>query len=190
MLAASVRRACLTMIERQHDRAPPPDRLGIVGLVTLGWLSALAGCPGHLSSDFPLTGTGSGGSGSGGSETGSGGAGGDSGDGGGSGGSPAPCDAPKMVFATSCAAMAGCHTAADFLNLTGDDAATRLIGKPEILSPMCAGMNLVNKTPPADGVLFKLLTGTTCGTQMPLPPAAPLTMEQMNCVRDWITSKL
>jgi hypothetical protein len=180
----------------EHDRDRPllPARPGLIGLVALGCVAALTGCPGHLGAEFPDATAERGGSASGGSETGTGGTGGTGGeasdDGGtGSGGSSAPCNAPKMIFASSCA-MSGCHGAGDFLDLSGNDPSTHLIGKPQVLSPSCAGMDLVNSTPPANGVLFKLLTGNTCGTQMPLPPYAALTMEQVDCVRDWIMSKL
>jgi hypothetical protein len=180
----------------EHDRDRPllPARPGLFGLVALGCVTALTGCPGHLGAEFPDAAAERGGSASGGSETGTGGTdgtGGEATDGGGtgSGGSPAPCDAPKTIFASSCA-MSGCHGATDFLDLSGNDPSTHLIGKPEVLSPSCAGMNLVNATPPADGVLFKLLTGRTCGEQMPLSPYPPLTTGQVDCVRDWIMSKL
>jgi hypothetical protein len=182
------------MNEHDGDRPRLPARPGIIGLAALGCVAALTGCPGHLGADFPDAAAERGGSASGGSESGTGGSSGTGGEGSdagesGSGGSSAPCNAPVMIFASSCA-MSGCHGAGDFLDLSGNDPSAHLIGKPEVLSPSCAGMDLVNSTAPADGVLFKLLTGKTCGEQMPLAPYAALTMGQVNCVRDWIMSKL
>lgn len=152
------------------------------GLVTFVVLAGLTGCPGHLTSDFPAAlpdgdSAGTGGSGNGGAP--------------GTGGMAGPpCDAPTVVFQGSCATTGGCHTSADFLPLAGPDIDKRLIGKKPILSPLCADMNLVEPTAPARGVMFELLTGDTCGPQMPLAPNPPLSPDEIACVTSWINSKL
>ena len=173
------------MRARSRDGRPNPAGIALFGMATVVGLTLLGGCPGHLGPEFPATRdeTGGGGMGSGGSS----GTGGDSGSGG-DGAGPPPCDAPTMVFQTSCAATGGCHTATDSLTLVGSDVEKNVIGVKATQTITCNGMNLVNPAPPADGVLLKVLTGNTCGIEMPIGPA--LMPEQIDCIRGWINSKL
>ena len=171
------------MTSRSRDGRPDPVRVVLFGLATVVGLGALGGCPGHLGPEFPANLEGSGGNASTGGDSGNGG---DTGTG---GAGMMPCDAPTMVFQGSCAAIAGCHTATDTLALVGADIEKALIGKKSIQTGVCDGMNLVNPTPPADGVFFKVLTGTSCGARMPFG-GDPLTQEQMSCITAWINSKL
>jgi len=169
------------MISRFRDGRPDPAGIALFGVATVVGLALLSGCPGHLGPEFPATLDGTGGTpGSGGSS----GSGGNTG----TGGDSVPCDAPAMVFQGSCAATAGCHTATDSLTLVGPGFEENLIGKKSTQTVSCNGMNLVNPTPPADGVLFKVLTGGSCGIQMPIGEA--LMPEQIDCIRSWINSKL
>jgi len=169
------------MSSRFRDGRPAPAGMALLGIATFVGLAVLSGCPGHLGPEFPATRDGTG------STSGSGGSSGSGGDTG-AGGDGVPCDAPAMVFQGSCAATAGCHTATDSLTLVGPDFETNLIGMKSTQTPSCSGMNLVNPTPPADGVLFKVLTGLSCGIQMPI--GDPLKQEQIDCIRSWINSKL
>jgi len=163
------------------SRGPWRPRLSLLFIATAVLVPLLAGCPGHLGPEFPLA--------SAGGTPGGGGVAGTDGTPGLGGATAAACDAPALIFAPTCAKTAGCHSSSDFLDLSGDDVAVRLIGKPETLSPKCADMNLVNTTAPPDGVLFKLLTDTTCGPMMPLG-GAPLSPEQLTCLQAWVASKL
>lgn len=173
------------MSSRSRHGRPAPARGVLLGFATLVGLLALGGCPGHLGSDFPATLDDGGGGNT--SSGGSPGTGGGNGTGGGGGTAP-PCDAPTMVFQGSCAATSGCHTATDSLTLVGSDVEKNLIGTKSTQTITCVGMNLVNPAPPADGVLFKVLTGNTCGITMPIGPA--LMPEQIECIRSWVNSKL
>jgi len=177
------------MTPRFRDGRLDPARVALFGLATLVGLAALGGCPGHLGPEFPATLEGTGGS-AGAGTGGSPGTGGDPGSTGSGGGMVVPpCDAPTMVFQGSCAMTAGCHTATDSLALVGPDVDKSLIGKKSSQTVSCNGMNLVNPTPPADGVLLKVLTGNSCGIQMPIG-GDPLMQEQINCITSWINSKL
>jgi len=165
------------MSARSRDGRPDPAGIALFGLATVVGLTLLGGCPGHLGSEFPATLDGTGGVGSGGSS--------------GTGGDtmvPPPCDAPTVVFQGSCAASGGCHTATDSLTLVGSDVEMNVIGVKATQTVTCNGMNLVNPTPPADGVLLKVLTGKTCGIEMPI--GLPLMPDQIDCIRGWINSKL
>jgi hypothetical protein len=148
-------------------------------------LALLVGCPGTLEGNFPPPGAGSGGSGTGGSGSG--------GSGSGSGGSSAACDAPNMVFKNRCSGSV-CHNnmviAPDLFTAPVENA---LIGKVAVFSIAgCASgsSNLVNPAKPVDGVLLKRLMGTDCGAQMPMAPAAALMPSEIQCVTDWLASKL
>jgi len=181
-------------------RIHPRTTLAVAFSLALASLSVLAGCPGSLEGDFPGPGsmsgsggssTGSGGTtGSGGSGTGSGGSG-SGGSGSGSGGSMGMgCDAPNMIF--KMCADAACHSPGPFFpDLSGDPWAN-LVGKKASFG--CTDMNYVNSTKPAAGVLLKRLMGSECGNQMPQPKGGgsftALTAAQIQCVTDWITSKL
>jgi len=97
----------------------------------------------------------------------------------------AACDAPTMVFKNSCATT-GCHgPGGQQPDLSGANPETRLIGKPGL---ECG--NYLDSTKPASGEIIKKISGTTCITQMPPPPADPLTPDQIKCVTDWANSKL
>jgi len=156
-----------------------PDLAGtaLFGLATVVGLAVLGGCPGHLGPEFPATLDGSGGGSGKGGESGTGGD-----------GAPPACDAPTMVFQGSCAATGSCHTAADSLTLVGPDVEKNVIGVKATQTVTCNGMDLVNPTAPADGVLLKVLTGNSCGIEMPIGP--PLMPEQIDCIKGWINSKL
>jgi hypothetical protein len=154
-------------------------------------LSLLAGCPGQLEGAFPppgsSSGTGGDSSGSGGSQSGSGGSG--TGGGSGSGGSTVACDAPTMVFKTTCGGT-GCHDQGITPALLSASVNTMLVGKPAVFTSNCAsGTNLVNPALPLDGVLLRRIKGGDCGTQMPSGKPA-LTSAQIQCVTDWLTSIL
>jgi hypothetical protein len=166
------------MNARSRDGRPDLAGTALFGLATVVGLALLGGCPGHLGPEFPATLEGSGGSSGNGGESGSGG----------DGVPPPPCDAPTMVFQGSCAATGSCHTVADSLTLVGPDVEKNVIGVKATQTVGCNGMDLVNPTPPADGVLLKVLTGKTCGIEM--PPGAPLMQEQLDCIKGWINSKL
>ncbi|MHB1845291.1 MAG: hypothetical protein ACYCWW_10710 [Deltaproteobacteria bacterium] len=137
------------------------------------------------------TGAASSGGSSGSTGEGSGPSGGSSG-GGTSGGSVAGCDAPSLVFGTTCA---GCHNPTLLrgnLDLQSADVASRLVNIAPALCPTEAdGGQLVYVTPgrPAGSyVMDKLLSATPyCGAQMP-KGAAPLADGGIQCVARWISS--
>lgn len=134
--------------------------------------------------------TGSGGStsGSGGSTSGSGGS--ASGSGGSSG---APCDAPTMLFNDTVhgcldgGGANGCHTSTQNPILTGSNIIANLKNKKALI--LCGGESYVNPANPESSVLYKVVAGTSCSdTQMPQPPReAPVTQQQLDCLKDWIS---
>lgn len=116
----------------------------------------------------------------------------------GTGGGTTPCDAPKMVFAGSCA-IAGCHapnsaggagldlgSAGVVGRLLGQGPSTNAtagavctdVGKPYLL----AGSN------PATGLLIDKMDAAkvTCGSAMSL--LGQLTTSQINCLTAWATA--
>jgi hypothetical protein len=88
------------------------------------------------------------------------------------------------LFAPSCA-LAACHTTADAaggLDLELADLETELVGAP---SGTCDGWIRVIPGAPDESLLYTKLAGPAgCGEVM--PPAAPLPVEQIACVRTWI----
>jgi hypothetical protein len=124
----------------------------------------------------------------------------DTGTGGGAGGEP--CDAPATILTPSCGGPqpdgtgSGCHGA---LSPFGAFALT-----PDLLfssdpalrnakwgDPTCVGMPLINDSLPPDGVLFRRLETDACGpgTKMPFGKD-PLKQAQINCLKEWVTSRL
>lgn len=91
------------------------------------------------------------------------------------------------IFAARCA-TAGCHIgpkAAAALDLTRTDLSARLIGAS---ASSCSGPTLVSPAKPESSLLLTKMNGHLpdgCGEPMP-PSGAPLSTEQLACVRDWI----
>jgi hypothetical protein len=140
-----------------------------LGFLTLGvglLLPLLAGCPGSLEGTFPPPG----GGGTGGT---------------GAGGAAGVCDAPTMVFATRCSF---CHPLLAQPDLTMNPPPDLTVVMSTMASTGCVGMPLVNATTPADSVLLKRISGTTCGDQMPM--GGPyLSATEIACVTSWVMSK-
>lgn len=185
------------------DRKPVTPNVSALGLLAgLILLPAIVGCPGTLSGEFATPG-GSGGSGmtggtggtdvpgTGGTMVGSTGGSGMPGTGGTSG---PPCDAPNMVFKTTCDGAA-CHsTGSPFGVFATDTPETGLVGKNALLSTgTCNGKPLIDTANPANSVVLIRVKGDTCGEVMPAksidPMAVPLTPAQIDCLTSWIASK-
>jgi hypothetical protein len=114
---------------------------------------------------------------------------------GGDAGSPPPCDAPKMVFAASCA-VAGCHAAGSTggagLDLASAGVAARLLGQGPMTNAaagaLCADAGkpyLVAGSNPATGLLIDKMDAAkvTCGSTMSL--LGQLTSSQLACLSAW-----
>jgi len=116
---------------------------------------------------------------------------------GGSGGGTTPCDAPKMVFAASCA-IAGCHatnsTGGAGLDLGSAGVAGRLLGQGpstnNAAGAVCADAGkpyLAAGSNPATGLLMDKVDATqvTCGSAMSV--LGQLTAAQLTCLSAWAT---
>jgi hypothetical protein len=111
---------------------------------------------------------------------------------GGAGG--APCDAPNMVFKTTCTG-ANCHGPGPFPPDFQGDPTGLVVGRASISVAPCTGMPIVNAANPAASVLLTRINGATCGEQMPSNIDNPdarrpvLTQQQIDCVTSWVMSK-
>lgn len=155
-------------------------RLRSIGLLaSIILVLAATGCPGTLDPRFaPETPGGTGGMAGGtGGATGTGGM-----------GMPLPpCDAPTMVFVTTCGA-AGCHDGATFSPNLASDQLANLVGAHAFSSGApCKGQLLLNPAAPASSVLLTRMSGKTCGEQMPFGAAA-LPQSAIDCVTSWVTA--
>ena len=116
---------------------------------------------------------------------------------GGSGGGATPCDAPKMVFAASCA-IPGCHGASSAggagLDLASGGVASRLLGQGPSTKveagALCTDAGkpyLVAGSNPATGLLMDKMdpAKVTCGSAMSL--IGGLTATQLTCLSAWAT---
>jgi hypothetical protein len=104
------------------------------------------------------------------------------------------CDAPTMVFASTCSQI-GCHassTPAGGLDLASAGVAGRLFNKPSAgaNNAVCASNTtpyLMGGSNPATGFLFDKLKATPpCGLAM--PEIGTLTATQTTCLNDWATA--
>ena len=118
--------------------------------------------------------------------------------GGGGGGGATPCDAPKMVFAASCA-LPGCHGANSAggakLDLASAGVAGRLLGQgpstDTSAGALCTDAGkpyLVAGSNPATGLLIDKTNSATvsCGSSMAL--LGQLTATQVTCLTAWATA--
>ena len=107
------------------------------------------------------------------------------------------CDAPNTTFKNTCGQI-GCHStpgtgippdlaSAGQWNRLVSQMATQSTGG--LLGQSCIGMILVNPQKPASGVLFKRLTGTSCGDQMPYGVMAT-DQPSLDCITSWVNSQL
>jgi hypothetical protein len=170
------------------------------GLASVLLLPLFAACPGQLDPSLNSFAQGTGGDGTatggapgtGGSNPGTGGS--NPGTGGaGTGGNTTPaCDAPGMIFrapapigclGSSCHSPGAQNQPPD---LSGTDVATTLQGmKSQVLCATPPEL-LVDPTNPANSVLMKVVSGTSCLIQMPLN-APPLSSTLQSCLMDWIS---
>ncbi len=117
---------------------------------------------------------------------------------GGSGGGATPCDAPKMVFAASCA-IPGCHAASSAggagLDLASAGVAGRLLGQGPSTNAAAGALctdagkpYLVASSNPATGLLMDKIDAAkvTCGSSMAL--IGQLTSTQVTCLSAWATA--
>jgi len=120
------------------------------------------------------------------------------GQGGGGGGGATPCDAPKMVFAASCA-LPGCHGANSAggakLDLASAGVAGRLLGQgpstDASAGALCTDAGkpyLVAGSNPATGLLIDKTNSAavSCGSSMAL--LGQLTATQLTCLTAWATA--
>jgi len=116
---------------------------------------------------------------------------------GGSGGGTTPCDAPKMVFAASCA-IAGCHATNSSggagLDLGSAGVAARLLGQGPSTNAaagaLCSDAGkpyLAAGSNPATGLLMDKIDAAKvmCGSSMAL--LGQLTATQLTCLSAWAT---
>lgn len=131
--------------------------------VALSWAVLLAGCPGELRDPGRFT------------------------DGGAAGGGSNNCpDVPTEIFAKKCAGST-CHggmTPVSNLDLVADGVASRVVGKAAV---GCKGSLADPAAPEASVIYIKIAPGDTCGSRMPL--GAPLSDEEIACVKDWISEQ-
>jgi hypothetical protein len=153
------------------------SRLWVVtGAVAGALLAGLAGCAGELDPSL-LPGT-----------TGSGG-----------GGGTMVCDAPKMVFAASCAIATACHTANSIggggLDLGSAGVVARLLGQgPSTNSAAgaaCASAGkpylVAGSNPPTGLLMDKMdMAKVTCGNTMSV--LGQLSSAQLGCLSAWATA--
>jgi len=102
---------------------------------------------------------------------------------------PGGCDA-EMLLAQTCGTNAVCHDAdapQGGLDLASPGVASRVI---DVMPGLCVMSNVYvsSADPTAAGsfLLEKLAPGASCGSQMPPPPEAPLTPEQITCLTTWV----
>jgi cellulose 1,4-beta-cellobiosidase len=100
------------------------------------------------------------------------------------------CDAPDMIFTTTCGA-AGCHNAASAafagnLDLVSPGLASRLVNVPANAMPSLFYIDTAN---PSQSVLLTKLTSTPpFGAQMPYL-STPLSSSQIQCVTEWVDAQ-
>lgn len=152
-------------------------RFVVVGTLAVAVVAGLAGCAGELDPSLLPNGNPAGQAGT--------------------GGGVAPCDAPKMVFATSCA-ITGCHAANTAggagLDLGSAGVAGRLLGQgPSTNTPagaVCtsAAPYLVAGSNPATGLLMDKMDAAkvTCGSTMSV--LGQLSASQLTCLSAWATA--
>jgi hypothetical protein len=165
--------------------ARPSGTIGVraaLGAVALCGVVATSGCPGTIDPSL-MGGTGTAGT------SGSGG----------SGPPPNVCDAPNMVFATTCATV-GCHPQGNTLyggglDLSPSGVVGRLLNKGPSTNTnagaSCMGAGkpyLVGGSTPAQGLLLDKMdmTKVTCGSVMPQVGTA--TSAQITCLNAWATA--
>lgn len=127
------------------------------------WGLGLVGCPGKLRDPGRFTDAGA--------------------DGG--GGSPSCPDVPTEILAMKCAGGT-CHsgaTPAVGLDLVSPGVAARVVGK---MASECKGA-LVDPAAPDSSILYQKISGTMCGTRMPL--GTPLADAEIACVKEWIAAQ-
>ena len=152
-------------------------RCTVLGAVAGAILAGVIGCAGDL--DPSLIPFGQGGSGGG-------------------GGGAMACDAPKMVFAASCA-IPGCHAANTAggagLDLGSAGVAARLLGQGPSTNvaagALCTSAGkpyLVAGSNPPTGLLMDKMDAAkvTCGSTMSV--LGQLTASQLTCLSDWATA--
>jgi hypothetical protein len=106
----------------------------------------------------------------------------------GSGGATGACsDVPAQIFSVKCGG-AGCHGPSapqQGLNLESPGVASRVVG---VTAKECMGMLADPQNPGGSLIYTKLLSGVTCGAQMPLarPSLAPA---EIDCVKAWIQAQ-
>jgi hypothetical protein len=94
------------------------------------------------------------------------------------------CDFPGLMQAKC--GSSGCHGgpgAATGLDLTTPMLAMRAAGR--MGSGSCTDKLVVDKDDPRESKLFLKVSGTTCGSQMPVG-GAPLNLDEQACVLSWI----
>lgn len=158
-----------------------PERTG-EGIGTGGTQTASNG--GSASTNAGSGGTGDGEGGSGMPSAGSGGAAGsDSSSAGGTGGGGDECDAPAILV-TSCGSS-GCHGGT--IGTFAQDASSIMaaVGQAATLSASCGSGVLIDADDYTQGVIYNKISGTTCGSQMPLGPA--LSAADLTCIEDFLT---
>jgi len=97
---------------------------------------------------------------------------------------PAPACDFKALMQTKCG-NAACHggpTNSTGLDLTSEGLAARLMG--ESGSGVCGTKQMIDLDDPADSVLYLTVTGSSCGTRMPI--GASLTEGEQTCILRWI----
>lgn len=124
--------------------------------------------------------------------------GGTGGGGNGSGGAAASCDAPSVVFQTSCVGT-GCHgstNSAAALDLTVSDPFTAYKDKAGSAESVCGEHQVIDSANPEQSLLYSKMFPADhekfagCGIPMPFGPATPEQATQAACVLSWIQGKL
>lgn len=129
--------------------------------LVLGATAWLAGCPGPPpAAERPLDGAG--------------------------GGGGACSDVETQIFAERCGACHGADHPAKGLDLVSPGLAARVVGKPA--QEGCAGILADPQHPEESALYTKLLEAPGCGARMPVG-SAPLSEEEMSCVKEWIAAQ-
>lgn len=140
--------------------------IGIAALA-LGSMTCFAGCPGAPPAAEPPTSTIDTGGGSGGSGGGA-------------------CGDVETMLAESCGRCHDADQPAKGLDLVSPGLAARVVGQPS--QAPCGGLLADPEHPEASVLYDKLLETPGCGARMPIG-AAPLSADEIACVRAWIAAQ-
>jgi hypothetical protein len=90
----------------------------------------------------------------------------------------------NAVLQAKCGACHGNSNPPGGLDLASPGAKARIMGKSMTAGP-CAGRPYITPGATPSGSFFDKVEGTACGTQMPFGGLAPITPDELQCLKDW-----